>query len=218
MTKAILFDLWDTVIFVCGAHPVIQVYERIGLKEKDMYEFAQNLERSMMMREYTTMEEMFVPLLKIYNIPEDPKLLFDLTEIWKKNINSVFFPPELGETLLELRKKFKVVLVTNTDNFSLKYVKYRYNIQDYFDLIVASCEVGMAKPDQTMFNLPLRKLQIKPQEAYICGDNVKNDIVVPREMGMKTVLLDLKNTSKGAEANHIVHNVKEFIELLKKLE
>ncbi len=218
MTKAILFDLWDTVIFVCGAHPVVQVYERMGLKQEDMYEFAQNLERSMMMKEYTTMEEMFVPLLKIYKIPEDPKLLFDLTEIWKKNINSVFFPPELGEALLELRKKFKTILVTNTDNFALKYVKYRYNIENYFDFIVASCEVGLAKPDQAIFNLPLRKLGIKPEDVYICGDNVKNDIIVPRDMGMKTVFLDMKSMSKGGEADIIVHNVKDLIDILKKLE
>ena len=218
MTKAILFDLWDTIIFVCGAHPVIQVYERLGLKERDMYEFAQNLERSMMMREYTTMEEMFVPLLKIYKIQEHPQLLFDLTEIWKKNINSIFFPPDMDEVLKGLRKKFKLVLLTNIDNFALKYVKYRYNIQEYFDIIVASCEVGMAKPDQAIFNLPLRKLQIKPEEAYICGDNVKNDISVPREMGMKTIFLDMKNVSKGGESDHIVHNVKEFIELLKRLD
>ncbi len=218
MTKAIIFDLWDTVIFVCGPHPVIQIYERLGLKEKDMYEFAQNLERSMMTKEYITMEEMFSPLLKVYNIPEDPKLIFDLIEIWKKNINSIFFPPELEETLKEIRKKFKLVLLTNIDSFALKYVKYRYNIQNYFDLIMASCETGLAKPDPETFYLTTKNLKIKPDEAYICGDNIKNDIFIPREMGMKTIFLDMKNISKGGEADYIVHNVKEFIELLKKLE
>ncbi len=218
MTKAIIFDLWDTVIFVCGPHPIIQVYERMGLKEQDMYEFAQNLERSMMMREYTTMEEMFVPLLKKYNIQEDPKLLFDLTEIWKKNINSVFFPPDMADVLKELRSKFKLVLLTNTDNFALKYVKYRYGIENYFDFIVASCEVGLAKPDREIFQLALRRLNLDPQETCICGANIKNDIVVPREIGMKTVLLDLKSVSKGVEADKIVGNVKEFIDVLKKVE
>ncbi len=216
--KAIFFDLWDTVIYLCGSHPVVEIKKKLDLPKMNIFEFSAVLEKTIMAKRFQTVEDEFKELFNVLNIQASDSLVYSVSEIWKKNIHNLYFPPLIEEMLLDLRKEFKLGLVTNTDAFPFEFVKLRYHIDKYFDLILPSFEIGSVKPDPTLFNIGLQKLEVKPEEVVMCGDNPFNDILPAKAMGMRTVLVDTKRIfGNFQEADFTVNTIKDFAEKLKAL-
>ena len=57
----------------------------------------------------------------------------------------------------------------------------------YIDLVIASAEEGVAKPDLRIFQITLDRANCKPEEAVILGDRIYNDILPANKIGMTTV-------------------------------
>ena len=57
----------------------------------------------------------------------------------------------------------------------------------YINLVVASAEEGVAKPDLRIFEIALSRADCKAEEAVMVGDRLDNDIVPANKIGMKTV-------------------------------
>ena len=57
----------------------------------------------------------------------------------------------------------------------------------FIDLVIASAEEGLEKPDRRIFELALSRADCKPENAVMIGDRVDNDIIPAKKIGMKTV-------------------------------
>ena len=57
----------------------------------------------------------------------------------------------------------------------------------YFDVLVTSAELGVAKPDKLIFEKAFELAGCKPQDSVMVGDRLDNDIIPAKESGMKTV-------------------------------
>lgn len=216
MIKAMFFDLWDTIIYLCGSHPVIEIKKKLELPQMNIFEFSAVLEKTIMTKRFQTVEEEFKELLSVLKIEATDSLVYSISEIWKKNIHNLYFPPLIEEMLVDLRKEFRLVLITNTDVFPFEFVKLRYGIEKYFDIIMPSFEIGSVKPDTQIFNLALEKLGLLPQAALMCGDSPFNDILPAKGLGMPTILVDTKRVFQDfKEADYTVNTVKDFAERLK---
>ena len=62
-----------------------------------------------------------------------------------------------------------------------------FGIRDFFDVVVASAEFGVSKPDKRIFLEALRQAGCGPADAVMIGDRLDNDIYPAAELGMKTV-------------------------------
>ena len=62
-----------------------------------------------------------------------------------------------------------------------------FGILKYFDLVIASEEDLVSKPDKEIFNIALSKINSKPQECIMIGDRLDNDIIPASKLGMKTI-------------------------------
>lgn len=60
-------------------------------------------------------------------------------------------------------------------------------IRQYFECILASAELGIAKPDRRIFELALDTADVSPENAVMIGDRLDNDIYPAMELGMGTV-------------------------------
>ena len=218
MIKAIFFDLWDTVIYLCGSHPVVEIKKRLSLPEMNIIEFASILEKTLMVKKFVSVEDEFKELLKNLNIQATDTLVHSISDIWKKNIHNLYFPPLIEECLKELRKDFKLGLLTNTDSFPYDFVRMRYGIENYFDLTIKSFEIGCVKPETTIFKMALDNLGLMPDQVLMCGDNPANDILPAKSMGMKTLLVDTKRIFTGfGKSDYTVNTIKELVEKLRSL-
>lgn len=62
-----------------------------------------------------------------------------------------------------------------------------WDLLSFFDVIAASAELGMAKPDPAFFYWALNRAQCDPQNAVMIGDRIDNDILPAERIGMRTV-------------------------------
>ena len=66
----------------------------------------------------------------------------------------------------------KVIAINNEPRELNQYRIDKFNLHDFFDAFVSSCEVGMRKPDPGIFLLALGIAQAKPEECIYFDDRI----------------------------------------------
>ena len=95
-----------------------------------------------------------------------------------------------------------------------------YGLLQYIDLVVASAEEGVAKPDKRIFEIALERSNCESQNAIMIGDRVDNDIVPANLLGMHTIWIkqgfgQYWNITKEIEkADYTVNNLSEICDVL----
>ena len=95
-----------------------------------------------------------------------------------------------------------------------------WGLRQYFDVIVASAEIGHAKPDKEIFEKAFELAGCTAEESVMVGDRLDNDIIPAKALGMKTVWL--KNglaKHQGAEygknvADYQIYSLSELPHIL----
>ena len=88
--------------------------------------------------------------------------------------------------LAKLSKKYKIGVIANQSLGTEKRLA-QHGIMQYIDLVVASAEEGVAKPDKRIYEIALERSNCKPGDAVMIGDRIDNDIVPANLMGMHTI-------------------------------
>ncbi|MFW9895155.1 MAG: TIGR02253 family HAD-type hydrolase [Candidatus Thorarchaeota archaeon] len=96
----------------------------------------------------------------------------------EEKINSIKLYEDVENCLKKL-KKLAIKTTIITDGLPIKqYEKIlRLKIEDYFDLIVISDEIGIKKPNPELFKYWLKKFNIPGEETIYIGDRIDKDIV-----------------------------------------
>jgi putative hydrolase of the HAD superfamily len=93
---------------------------------------------------------------------------------------------DTARSLELLSRKFKIGIIANQE-LGTKERLERYGILQYIDLVIASAEEGISKPDRRIFELALKRSGCKPNEAVMIGDRIDNDIIPAKFLGMHTI-------------------------------
>ncbi|MCL5680280.1 MAG: HAD family phosphatase [Candidatus Marsarchaeota archaeon] len=93
---------------------------------------------------------------------------------------------ELLKFAERLRTNYKVVILTNIYfsryNSAMKILK-----KESFDGIIASCFIGMMKPNKNIYRYVLKKYKVEPKEA-IFVDNLSGNVSGARSLGINGIL------------------------------
>jgi len=96
-------------------------------------------------------------------------------------------PYPFTESILdELSKRYKLGIIANQSVGSAQRLA-DWGIGKYFDLVIASAEEGVEKPNPEIFRLALEQANCLPENAVMVGDRIDNDILPAKKLGMKTV-------------------------------
>jgi putative hydrolase of the HAD superfamily len=91
----------------------------------------------------------------------------------------------------------------------------RLGFATYMDAIVTSSEFGLRKPHRGIFERLLGQLGVAPEEALFVGDKVREDILGPKELGMRAVLTHQfrQEDVDGAVAqpDHVIGSLSELV-------
>ena len=79
-----------------------------------------------------------------------------------------------------------------------------FGLRDCFEVICASDEEGVAKPDPEIFRRAITRAGCNPAESVMIGDRTDNDIAPAKALGMQTVLI-----RQGYGGYHVVHSPEE---------
>lgn len=89
-----------------------------------------------------------------------------------------------------LQPRFSLALVTNGASDTQRENLRVLDIEDRFDAVVISGEVGVAKPDARIFRFALDELGILPENVWHVGDDLNTDVVGAKAASLTAVWLN----------------------------
>ena len=139
------------------------------------------------------------------NKPADLETIkfFGLTKTpWHKEDERLF--PDTMNCLKKLHGQYKIGIIANQSLGSKERME-RFGVLEYIDLVVASAEEGVAKPDKRIFKIALERAGCKINEAAMVGDRLDNDIVPANEIGMYTIWIKQGNWKDACPREELEH-------------
>lgn len=119
--------------------------------------------------------------------------------------------------LKTLSGKYKLGVIANQPD-GLKKRLESFGILQYFTYIVSSWDVQLVKPDIRIFEYALKTAECTPENAFMVGDRIDNDIIPAKAVGMKTIWIKHgfgKLQTELAKNNAPDHAIECLTELLK---
>ena len=193
MVKAILFDFWGTLVENGVWSPVKQVKNILEIK-LPFPEYVVRMEKAMMTSKFGDLKQSFENVCKEFNLEVNQEKIETLVGMWNKAWMLAQPYEEIKEVLTELRKNYQIILVANTDSFSVPQVVEKFALSELFDKIYYSFEVGLIKTDKNFFKHVLTDLNLTTDDAVMVGDSIQSDIMAAKRLDMKAVLIDRRNT------------------------
>ena len=135
------------------------------------------------------------------------------------NSDDEFVYPKAENCLCELSKHYKIGIIANQNLGSEERLE-KLGLLKYIDLVIASAEEGVAKPDLRIFQIALDRANCKPEEALMVGDRIDNDIVPANKIGMKTIWIKqgfgkyCEPKTEKEQPDYTVKNLNELISIL----
>lgn len=136
---------------------------------------------------------------------------------WRSEDEVVY--PQAVDCLARLHQKYKIGIIANQGPGTADRMK-QYGLSPYLDLVIASAEEGVAKPDPRIFKLALTRAGCPPEKAVMIGDRLDNDIVPAKRLGLATIWIrqgfgGMASPSSEEETPGCrVHNLTELYKLL----
>lgn len=96
---------------------------------------------------------------------------------WNHHFPQCFSVSEDTLTIIHrIKQQMKVGIITN-GSVERQKAKISYtNLDRYFDTVIISEEVGWSKPDGRIFEIALKRLNVKPENTLFIGDDLVKDI------------------------------------------
>ena len=98
---------------------------------------------------------------------------------------------ELDEELMDfaasLRPAVKTAIISNSADGARRAEIARYALDAFFDPIIYSHEVGLAKPDPAIFELTCARMGLEPAQAVFV-DDVPGHVAAARALGMHAIV------------------------------
>jgi epoxide hydrolase-like predicted phosphatase len=110
-------------------------------------------------------------------------LVLKLKSIYRKHAGKL----NTFKLLPELKRNYKLLALTNAAKDWLQFKTDKFSLEKYFDLIISSCNEGVAKPSKEIFLILIEKGKIDPKETVFV-DNWEKNIKPAQELGFKTIL------------------------------
>ncbi len=172
-TKAVVFDAYGTLFDVNSAAEKCK--DKIGNKWEAFANFWRTTQleytwlRSLMKRHkdfWQITEDSLDKSINVFNI--EKSLKNDLLSLYK-----VLSPyPEVNEVLKILKKKnLKLSILSNGTPKLLNELVDSNNLSDLFDDLFSVEQVKIYKPDPRVYDLPVKKYKIKPDEIIFLSSN-----------------------------------------------
>lgn len=182
--RAVIFDLGGVIVRTEYQAPRQKLAERFGMDfediEKIVFGGGANGSAARASVGEISEEEHWQNVMKTLKLPAGEY----------KDIQKEFFGGDvLDRTLLHfvksLKPKYKTGLISNAWSGLRQYI-VREKIDEAFDSIVISAEVGAAKPSEKIYQIALDQLGVKPKEALFVDDFIEN-IEACEKLGMQGI-------------------------------
>ncbi len=182
--RAVLFDVGGVIVRTEYQAPREHLAERLNMTYEDLVHlvFESETSRQASMGKITT-EAHWAALAKRLSRPANET----------KALREEFFAGDildrgLVDYIRSLRPRLKTGVVSNAWPDSREYL-VRNHVDEVFDVLVISAEVGMMKPDPHIYELALQQLGV-PAEETAFVDDTRVNVEAASRMGIRGILFE----------------------------
>ncbi|MBY8985625.1 MAG: HAD family hydrolase [Candidatus Lokiarchaeota archaeon] len=212
MINGVFFDLFGTLLIYTDMQ---KAWERWL---QALYEDFQEWRLDMPQKAFALMCDGFLakaePVIKNHNLTVYEKRIYSLglelglqleIEDIRKMVNNTintwqkFVPldPDTIPVLKTLKKSKNLALITNFDHPPYIYsLLSDMKLINFFESIIISSEVGVKKPDPTIFSFVLKEINLKADEICYVGDT-REDMEAAIKAGMYPILIQRNPSSEN---------------------
>ncbi|MFH2028721.1 MAG: HAD family hydrolase [Nanoarchaeota archaeon] len=212
MVKAILLDFWGTIVENgVFPSPVKQVRFILDL-DIEFSEYIQKFEETMMLKEFESLTAAFTEVCKAFKVEPTEDKIEKLVGMWNKNKFFAKPYPDTKNTLDKLKETYRLILISNTDCFSVKEILEKFQLENYFDEVLLSYETGKLKTHEGFFDDLLKKLKLKKEEVIMVGDSLQSDMAPAEAAGIRSVLIDRRGRREYKEKVKYLSEIPKLLE------
>ena len=216
--KAIVFDAYGTLFDINSAA------EKCKGKIGDKWEGFANFWRTTQL-EYTWLRSLMKRHKDFWQVTEDSldksMKAFKIDSSMKSellNLYKVLSPySEVNEVLKKLKEKnYKLAILSNGTPALLNELVKSNNLEDVFDDLFSIEEVGIYKPDSKVYDMPIKKYQIKTNEVAFLSSNTW-DVSGGGNYGYNAIWVNRNNSifdNLDYTPKNEVKNLKQLLEII----
>ena len=134
----------------------------------------------------------------------------DIEKIEKDYLDTIEINDGFLNFVSSVSKYYKMAIISNDSSRWSKYIREKFDINKYFDVISISGDLKIQKPDERIFQLTIEQLGCKAEDCLYVDDREEN-LEAASKVGMNAVLFNSRNVE--CEGNCVT----DFIQLTKML-
>ncbi len=232
--KAVFFDLYGTLINIRTDEGDINTYEILSrylgyhfvfispeiLRKTYFEKVQQHLSQSKEPFPEVDVYKIFFDIMHSFGVKRYAQnTVIDVSMLFR-SLTIRRFEPFNGiyDVLGEICRKYKTALISDAQWVFTESEIKMLGIDHFFKYRIFSSRYGYKKPDKRLFNMAMKKLGVKPEEAVYIGDNPTRDLVGAKMSGMKCLLFrtECKNYN-GFEADECFNDYYQLEDLLMRI-
>ncbi len=210
MIEGVIFDLWNTLIEPRDEfHTMKLIQEQYKIP---LGVYREEVKKKLMTRPLEDVKEITKFMQEEYGLPpRSKKEKDDLQKQIGYDTNKVALYPDTIDTLKQLKdRKIKIGLISNASSPHKKPF-FRFGLEEYFDHLCFSCDIGYWKPEKEIYHKTLKNMSLKPENTLMIGDNKIKDYQTPNSLGMIGIHLDRRKDSDADRKVDELHEVAKYI-------
>ena len=111
----------------------------------------------------------------------------------------------------------RLAMITNGTSASQRAKIDRFGLERFFDYVLVEEEFGVGKPDERVYIHALEKIDARPSEAWIVGDNLEWEVASPQRLGITAIWHDPKGRGlprgSSVRPDRIIRSLPELLQL-----
>ena len=122
-------------------------------------------------------------------------------EILKNHVvkNNILYS-DVKNMLKLLKQKGKTIgIVSNSMLKTIQLYTEKYGLSEYIDFMFSSDDAGYKKNSIDYWRELIRQKNLIPEECIMIGDDMENDITIPKKIGFRTLFINRNNIKEIIE-------------------
>lgn len=113
----------------------------------------------------------------------------DLEQIEKEYLETIELSDGFMDFIQKVRREYKLAIISNDSRRWSRYLREKFDIDKYFDVISISGELKVKKPDDRIFLYTIEKLGVRAEDCVYVDDR-RSNLGAAKRVGMHPVLLN----------------------------
>ncbi len=134
----------------------------------------------------------------------------DLSKLEKEYLDTIEINEDFYEFATMIKQHYHLALLSNDSSEWSAYLRDKFKISEYFDVVTVSGDVKMKKPDERIFQLTIEKLGHSAADCIYVDDRRLN-LEAAQALGMDAILFNSRNVEYGGKT---VLSFKELADML----